>query len=239
MALLVWFMTGIALWRFTVFLPARNGPEPEAPLERLFIRDGADAWKTHYQASRARELGQDVILLSVGDPDLDTPAPVVERAIECLRSGDTHYTPATGREPLRTAIAEQHRVRSGQEVDARNELFHPASHSKTTLSRNRPNTELGSREGKNGRLQPKTSVKFRACSFPTRPLMREWVAGVGVTKLYSAPFRKEINSLSLLSDSRLPACCMVVNPFASLPFLSGTNQSQNGSERYDGAHQKS
>ena len=36
--------------------------------------DGADAWKTHYQASRARERGEDVILLSVGDPDLDTPA---------------------------------------------------------------------------------------------------------------------------------------------------------------------
>jgi arginine:pyruvate transaminase len=85
--------------------------------------DGADAWKTHYLASRARERGEDVILLSVGDPDLDTPAAVVERAIECLRAGDTHYTPATGREPLRTAIAEQHRVRSGQEVDAGNVIF--------------------------------------------------------------------------------------------------------------------
>src|SRR5882757_6004831 len=85
--------------------------------------DGADAWKTHYLASGARERGEDVILLSVGDPDLDTPAPVVERAIECLRAGDTHYTPATGREPLRTAIAEQHRVRSGQDVDASNVIF--------------------------------------------------------------------------------------------------------------------
>src|SRR5258708_40185781 len=62
-------------------------------------------------------------IFSVGDPDLDTPAPVVDRAIECLRAGDTHYTPATGREPLRTAIAEQHRVRSGQEVDAGNVIF--------------------------------------------------------------------------------------------------------------------
>src|SRR5260370_22475852 len=85
--------------------------------------DGADAWKTHYQANRARERGEDVILLSVGDPDLDTPAPVVNRAIECLRSGDTHYTPASGRESLRTAIAAQHRVRSGQDVDAGNVIF--------------------------------------------------------------------------------------------------------------------
>ena len=85
--------------------------------------DGADAWKTHYQASRARERGEDVILLSVGDPDLDTPAPVVDRAIECLRAGDTHYTPATGRDSLRAAIAAQHLVRTGQQVDIGNVIF--------------------------------------------------------------------------------------------------------------------
>ena len=60
--------------------------------------DGADAWLIHYAALAAQERGEDVILLSVGDPDLDTPAPVLERAIERLRAGDTHYTPATGRD---------------------------------------------------------------------------------------------------------------------------------------------
>jgi arginine:pyruvate transaminase len=85
--------------------------------------DGADAWNTHYEASRARGRGEDVILLSVGDPNLDTPGPIVERAVEALRSGDTHYTPATGREPLRAAIAAQHRARSGQAVDADNVVF--------------------------------------------------------------------------------------------------------------------
>jgi arginine:pyruvate transaminase len=85
--------------------------------------DGADAWDTHYEARRAQGRGEDVILLSVGDPNLDTPAPIVDRAIEALRSGDTHYTPATGREPLRAAIAAQHRARSGQAVDADNVAF--------------------------------------------------------------------------------------------------------------------
>ena len=85
--------------------------------------DGADAWKVHYQARQALERGEDVILLSVGDPDIDTPAPVVERAIAALRANDTHYTPATGRESLRAAIAESHRARSGQAVDASNVVF--------------------------------------------------------------------------------------------------------------------
>ena len=85
--------------------------------------EGADAWVVHARARLARERGENVILLSVGDPDIDTPAAVVERAIECLRAGDTHYTPATGRQPLREAIAAQHRVRSGQDVDADNVIF--------------------------------------------------------------------------------------------------------------------
>jgi arginine:pyruvate transaminase len=85
--------------------------------------DGADAWNTHGLARKALDRGEDVILLSVGDPDLDTPTVVVERAVDCLRAGDTHYTPATGRGPLRDAIAAQHRARSGQEVGGENVIF--------------------------------------------------------------------------------------------------------------------
>jgi len=93
-----------------------------ALVERI-AGDGADAWLIHYAARAAQERGEDVILLSVGDPDLETPAPVLERAIECLRGGDTHYTPATGREHLREAIAARHRARSGQAVRAENVTF--------------------------------------------------------------------------------------------------------------------
>ena len=85
--------------------------------------EGADAWDTHALARKAQERGEDVILLSVGDPDLDSPAAVVERAIESLRAGDTHYTSAAGRAPLREAIAAQHRARCGQDVDAANVIF--------------------------------------------------------------------------------------------------------------------
>jgi aspartate/methionine/tyrosine aminotransferase len=85
--------------------------------------DGSDAWDIHYEAASARERGEDVILLSVGDPDLDTPAPVLERAIERLRAGDTHYTPAPGRRALRAAIASAHRARTGQRVEIENVIY--------------------------------------------------------------------------------------------------------------------
>jgi arginine:pyruvate transaminase len=94
-----------------------------SPLVKRITGEGADAWLIHYAARLAQERGEDVIVLSVGDPDLDTPAPVLARAIECLRAGDTHYTPAPGRQHLREAIAAAHRARTGQAVDAGNVIF--------------------------------------------------------------------------------------------------------------------
>ena len=78
--------------------------------------DGADAWRTHYAAQAAQERGEDVIILSVGDPALSTPQAVVDRAVAALRAEDTHYTGARGRDTLRRAIAELHARRSGQTV---------------------------------------------------------------------------------------------------------------------------
>src|SRR5256885_2191012 len=82
--------------------------------------EGSNAWLTHYEAAAARERGEDVIVLSIGDPDISAPAPAVERAVTQLRSGDTHYTPAGGRAALREAIARAHTERTGQVVTGHN-----------------------------------------------------------------------------------------------------------------------
>jgi aspartate/methionine/tyrosine aminotransferase len=92
-------------------------------LVKRIAGEGADAWQVHYTARQAQERGESVILLSVGDPDLDTPPAVLERAIACMRAGDTHYTPAAGRDHLREAIAATHRARTGQPVGTDNVIF--------------------------------------------------------------------------------------------------------------------
>jgi arginine:pyruvate transaminase len=89
--------------------------------------EGADAWDTHYQALAARRRGEDVILLSVGDPDIDTPAPIIDSAIAAMRGGATHYEPLAGRDALRQAIADRHQLRTGQQVGARNTIFLPGA----------------------------------------------------------------------------------------------------------------
>jgi aspartate aminotransferase len=56
---------------------------------------------------KARDLkaeGRDVISLSVGEPDFDTPENIKEAAIAAIRRGETKYTPVSGIVPLREAI---------------------------------------------------------------------------------------------------------------------------------------
>ena len=91
-----------------------------SPLVKRISGEGANAWRTHYEATAARDRGEDVIILSIGDPDIDAPKVVIERTVERLRAGDTHYTPARGREALRAAIAKAHSERTGQAVQADN-----------------------------------------------------------------------------------------------------------------------
>ncbi len=80
---------------------------------------GAAAWDIHIIASEAQERGEDVILLSIGDPDFSTPKPVVDCAINALNNGDTHYAATAGRTELRQAIADDFSKQSGlaTEVD--------------------------------------------------------------------------------------------------------------------------
>src|SRR5215470_1018547 len=94
-----------------------------SPLVGRTSGEGADAWVTHYEASAARDRGEDVIILSVGDPDLETPPAVVEKAIAGIRAGDTHYCPAPGRQHLREAIAASHEKRTGQRTRAENVVY--------------------------------------------------------------------------------------------------------------------
>ncbi len=76
-----------------------------SPLVDRVAGRGAEGWAVDAAATKAKARGEDVVILSVGDPDFDTPAGITDRAIEALDEGDTHYTPIAGRPALRRAIA--------------------------------------------------------------------------------------------------------------------------------------
>jgi aspartate aminotransferase len=67
-------------------------------------------------SSKARALkaeGRDIISLSAGEPDFDTPDHIKQAAITAIQSGDTKYTDVAGTAALRKAVAEKFKRDSG------------------------------------------------------------------------------------------------------------------------------
>jgi aspartate/methionine/tyrosine aminotransferase len=69
--------------------------------------------------------GRDIINLGIGQPDFKTPPHIVEAAIKALRDGEHGYTPATGIQPLREAVAADLHKRHDVEVSPDNVLIVP------------------------------------------------------------------------------------------------------------------
>ena len=70
------------------------------------------------KAAELRAQGRDIISLSVGEPDFDTPANAAEAAIEAIRSGFTRYTAVPGIVELRRAIAKKFQQENGLDYEA-------------------------------------------------------------------------------------------------------------------------
>lgn len=82
-----------------------NSPTTSLPLSRLVTEMQESA--TLKMAKMARELkaqGKDVIDMSLGEPDFDTPVHIKEAAKKALDDGYTKYTPVNGLLELREAI---------------------------------------------------------------------------------------------------------------------------------------
>jgi alanine-synthesizing transaminase len=67
---------------------------------------------------KARARGEDIIDLGMGNPDLPTPAHIVDKMVEATRKGKNHrYSASRGIARLRAAIAGWYRRRFGVELD--------------------------------------------------------------------------------------------------------------------------
>jgi aspartate aminotransferase len=61
------------------------------------------------RASALIAQGRDVLVLTAGEPDFDTPQPIKQAAIAALARGETKYTPTAGTTELRRAISAKYR----------------------------------------------------------------------------------------------------------------------------------
>jgi arginine:pyruvate transaminase len=86
-----------------------------SPLVARIGGEGAEAWGVHVEAVKRLAAGEDVIALTIGDPDFDTPRAIVEAAVTELRAGNTHYAGVFG-VALTTAIARYQSGLSGRDI---------------------------------------------------------------------------------------------------------------------------
>ena len=71
--------------------------------------------------------GRDIVHMEVGEPDFDTPAPILRAGAEALARGLTHYTPACGLPELRAAVAGFYAQRYGVAVAPERVIITPGA----------------------------------------------------------------------------------------------------------------
>lgn len=75
--------------------------------QRVLHLAESETLKMARMARELRALGHDVISLSLGEPDFDTPAHIKEAAYQALQDGYTKYTPVPGLPELAKAVSEK------------------------------------------------------------------------------------------------------------------------------------
>jgi arginine:pyruvate transaminase len=98
-----------------------------SPLVERVAGRGAGAWAIHNEAAKRRDSGEDIIFLTIGDPDQEPPEAVIEATVAALRRHRTRYAPTLGYPAVREAIAARVARRTGQVCGADNVAIVPGA----------------------------------------------------------------------------------------------------------------
>ena len=94
-----------------------------APISDRLTGLGAAKWAVHSESLRRAALGQPIIVLSIGEPDLPPPAKVLDQAAQSMRNGRTRYAAGQGEPEALLAIAKHLSKRSGNPVTPEEVLY--------------------------------------------------------------------------------------------------------------------
>ncbi len=94
--------------------------------ERLAGLGGAK-WEVHMKARKLAAAGADIVELTIGEPDVPTPANLADTAMAAIRAGRTGYSDGRGEINLRKALAEFYSETRGRDFDANNILCFPGT----------------------------------------------------------------------------------------------------------------
>ncbi len=88
---------------------------------------GSVRWALHFAARRRVAAGEDIIELTIGEPDVPTPAALIDVAHNAMRAGRTGYAGGRGEQVLVEAIAAKYSKRSGRLINQENVVAFPGT----------------------------------------------------------------------------------------------------------------
>ena len=88
---------------------------------------GNAKWQVHLDAKKRADEGQDIIMLTIGEPDVDVPEALRTDAIDAIRAGRTKYSDGQGELGLRETLAHYYSKRSNAQFGPENVLCLPGT----------------------------------------------------------------------------------------------------------------
>jgi arginine:pyruvate transaminase len=92
---------------------------------------GGAKWEVHARARELKSQGRDVIELTIGEPDVPTPAELIDVASRSMASGRTGYSNGRGEPALVRALAARYTSRLGRQIGTDQIMCFPGT--QTTL----------------------------------------------------------------------------------------------------------
>jgi len=88
---------------------------------------GSDKWAVHFEGKQRKAAGEDVIFLSIGEPDLPPAKAILEMASTQMMAGRTRYSGGNGEAPLLASLAEFYSKQTGRSISPEQFLFLPGT----------------------------------------------------------------------------------------------------------------
>ncbi|MES2846523.1 MAG: pyridoxal phosphate-dependent aminotransferase [Pseudomonadota bacterium] len=102
-----------------------------APVTDRLAGLGGAKWEIHGRARRMKAAGQDVIELTIGEPDVPTPDALTASAVAAMQAGRTGYSNGRGEPGLLRALADRYTARRGRVIGTDQVMCFPGT--QTTL----------------------------------------------------------------------------------------------------------
>lgn len=88
---------------------------------------GSEKWAVHLEGRRREALGENLIFLSIGEPDAPPPTAILDVAERQMRAGRTRYSNGRGEPDVLRALSRVYTQRTGRSISTNQFLFLPGT----------------------------------------------------------------------------------------------------------------